>query len=148
MDIVTGVFDVSEPTNPKELTADSGTDILHNQVFVLQDSTIYAWTRTATNHGLRVIDASNPEQLVEINFWDDELESHLRALTAEPNYVYLVGQVCNSNNICQNKNLLRIIDVADPYNLSIIASLSIPDQIESIFLYGDSLILVEKMFGW
>ncbi|MCL4872226.1 MAG: hypothetical protein KJ063_24975 [Anaerolineae bacterium] len=136
------IFDVSDLAQPQELTTLDDSALGRSKAFVVEGNTLYRWHEAVDDHGLYAVDATNPAQLKDMSFLNDELEMNLDELTANEKYVYLLGRACGGVTGCEDQKVLRVVDIADPANLVVIGTLPVPGDISAITLYEDLIVLI------
>lgn len=136
------IFDISDLAQPKEFIPLGDSSRGRIKAFDLEGSTLYMWHEAVGDHGLYAVDVTEPAQLREMGFLNDELEINLDDLAANEKYVYLLGRPCGGAAGCEDQKILRVVDISDPANLAIIATLPVTVDISAITLYGDLIVLI------
>ncbi len=103
------IFDVADPASPEELELFVPESTGNRDIQIIGE---YAFL---VSNGLRVIDISNPVELIEVGLF--EIEQMINTVTYENGYAYLGATL---------PDRLIVIDISDPENLSEASSCNLP----------------------
>lgn len=135
-----GIFDISDPLHIVQVSEAESEEIGHIRMMALDDKTLYKWAEAVGDHGLHVVDVTNPEKPIEITFISDE-DARPRDIVAHQGFVYLLGSACQDDNDCTGGNVLRVLDMTNPAEENLIATLPMPPTASNMTLSGSRLIL-------
>ncbi len=128
-DGVLTVLDISDPLQLPQVGKFEQLATSYSSLTV-DDEQLFIWARFRNGHGFQVISIANPTMPEEIGVWQDPLQAQVNDLVVRDNLVYLL-----------TPSLLRIIDVTDVANMTVIATLPIAGGATNLTLLDDKLLL-------
>ncbi len=140
--ITDGVLTVLDISDPLQLPQTGKFEQLASSYssLTVDNEQLFIWARFRNGHRFQIISIADPTMPEEIGIWQDPLQAQVKDLVAHNNLVYLLTSLCSEDE-CNGETLLRIVDVTDAANMTVIATLPIAGNATNVTLLDDQLLL-------